>query len=129
MPPPMPTPIPDRTSTAEYLAAFNPGEDRSFGGFRLSVTNVETGNTLANGNPELESVVDLEEDSGPRSSDGIGFSGSFSYETSLGEGKYFDRANNALRFEAGAINLETQPSFLRWSLPAGGFLPKSSSLT
>lgn len=111
------------------MGGFTPDNDRSFGGFRLSVTNVETGNIFANGNPELESAVSLEEDSGPRSSDGVGFSGGFVYRTTLGEGIYIDVANNSVRFEGAATNLERQPPFLRWSLPAGGFLPKPSSLT
>ncbi|KEO91226.1 hypothetical protein EH31_00760 [Erythrobacter longus] len=90
---------------------------------------METGNILANGNPELESVVEVEEDGGPRSSDGIGFSAGFFYDPALGQGSFTDLANNVSLFEGGATNLERQSSFLRWILPAGGMRPKAQTLT
>lgn len=114
---------------ADYLAGFTPGEDRSFGGFRLSVTNVLTGAILPNGNAEISSDVALEEDSGPRSSDGTGFSGGFTYTVATGRGVYTDLANNTGPFEASGSFLETQPNFLRWNLPMGAFSSEPQSLT
>ncbi|MCK0100482.1 hypothetical protein MWU38_13925 [Qipengyuania sp. S6317L1] len=128
-PTPAPSPIPPRSSMAEYEFAFMPSEDRGFGGFRLAVTNRLTGATLPDGNPEISSSVGLEEDDGPRSSDGIGFSGYFGYEAATGSSRYLDKANNSNVFDASGAFLVSQPSFLRWILPMGAFSPDPESLT